>query len=162
MTPMNIFLESHKNFLEKLIKADVEFLIIGGFAVNYYGYNRTTGDLDIWVKPDNVNRDKILSTFDKFGFKREDMQTLHQTNFEKVIVFHIWEKPYRIDFLTQISGVVFNLAYKEKSFVNIQGLDLPMISFEHLILSKMSTNRLRDKADVEELQKIARIKKRKR
>jgi predicted nucleotidyltransferase len=159
---MNIFLESHKNFLEKLIKADVEFLIIGGFAVNYYGYNRTTGDLDIWVKPDNVNRDKILSTFDKFGFKREDMQTLHQTNFEKVIVFHIWEKPYRIDFLTQISGVVFNLAYKEKSFVNIQGLDLPMISFEHLILSKMSTNRLRDKADVEELQKIARIKKRKR
>jgi hypothetical protein len=39
---MNIFLESHKNLLEKLIKADVEFLIIGGYAVNYYGYNRNT------------------------------------------------------------------------------------------------------------------------
>jgi len=53
---MNIFLESHSNLLEKLIKANVEFLIIGGYAVNYYGYNRTTGDLDIWIKPDNFNK----------------------------------------------------------------------------------------------------------
>lgn len=161
MTRMNIFLESHKNLLKKLIKADVEFLIIGGFAVNYYGYNRTTGDLDIWIKPDNANRDKLIKVLEKSGFNFDDLQIIGQTNFEKVFVFHIWEKPYRIDFLTHISGIVFKKAYKAKITVNIQGLDLPIIDFDHLVLSKMTTNRLRDKADVEELQKISRIKKEK-
>ena len=156
---MNIFLESHKNLLEKLIKADVEFVIIGGFAVNYYGYNRTTGDLDIWIKPDNSNREKLIHVLESMDFNKEGIRTLHQTNFEKVFVFHIWDKPFRVDFLTHVSGIDFNKVYQVKEIVNMQGLDLPLIDFDHLVLSKMTTNRLRDKADVEELQKIARIKK---
>jgi predicted nucleotidyltransferase len=158
---MNIFLESHRNLLEKLLKADVEFLIIGGFAVNYYGYNRTTGDLDIWIKPDNTNRDKLIRVLESMDFNKEGIRTLHQTNFEKVFVFHIWDQPFRVDFITHISGIDFNKAYPAKEIVTLQGLDLPMIDFENLVLSKMTTNRLRDKADVEELQKIARLRKRK-
>jgi hypothetical protein len=49
---MNIFLKEHYLLLEKLINARVEFIIVGGYAVNYHGYNRTTGDLDLWIKPD--------------------------------------------------------------------------------------------------------------
>jgi predicted nucleotidyltransferase len=159
---MNIFLESHREILEKLIQSDIEFLIIGGFAVNYYGYNRTTGDLDIWIKPDNVNRDKLIHLLDKMGFAKDDIITLRQSDFEDAIVFHIWEKPYKVDFLTHISGVDFNEAIRVKELAKIQGLDLPMIDFDHLVLSKMTTKRLRDKADVEELQKIAELKKNKR
>ena len=58
---MNIFLKEHYLLLEKLINAGVEFIIIGGYAVNYHGYNRTTGDLDLWIKPDNDNRDILLT-----------------------------------------------------------------------------------------------------
>ena len=156
---MNIFLESHKNLLERLIKLDVEFLIIGGYAVNYYGYNRTTSDLDIWIKPDNFNKKKLIHVLEELGFSEDGLQTLNRSNFENVFVFHIWEKPFRVDFLTHISGIDFKKAFDAKEMVLIQGLELPMIDFEHLVLSKMTTNRLRDKADVEELQKIARIKK---
>jgi predicted nucleotidyltransferase len=156
---MNIFLESHKNLLERLIKANVKFLIIGGYAVNYYGYNRTTGDLDIWIKPDNFNKKKLIHVLAEFGFSKDGLQILNRSNFEDVFVFHIWEKPFRVDFLTHISGIDFEKAFDAKEMVLIQGLELPMIDFEHLVLSKMITNRLRDKADVEELQKIARIKK---
>ncbi len=156
---MNIFLDSHKILLENLIKADVKFIIIGGFAVNYYGYSRTTGDLDLWIKPDNKNRDKLAGVLEKSGFNKKDLKIIRQTNFEQVFVFHIWEKPFQIDFLTRVSGVDFNRADKAKIIVSIQGLDLPMISFEHLILSKMTTNRLRDKADIEELQKISQGKR---
>jgi hypothetical protein len=67
-----------------------------------------------------------------------------------------------VDFLTHISGIEFNKAYSANEIINLQGIDLPFISFDHLVLSKMTTNRLRDKADVEELQKIARMKKRKK
>jgi len=156
---MNIFLESHKNLLERFIKANVKFLIIGGYAVNYYGYNRTTGDLDIWIKPDNFNKKKLIHVLEEIGFSKDGLQTLNRSNFENVFVFHIWEKPFRVDFLTHISGIDFNKAFSVKEMVLIQDLELPMIDFEHLVLSKMTTNRLRDKADVEELQKIARIKK---
>lgn len=156
---MNIFLDSHKILLENLIKADVKFIIIGGFAVNYYGYSRTTGDLDLWIKPDNKNRDKLAGVLEKSGFNRRDLKIIRQTNFEQVFVFHIWEKPFQIDFITRVSGIDFNQADKAKIIVSIQGLDLPMISFEHLILSKMTTNRLRDKADIEELQKISQAKR---
>ena len=156
------FLESHKKLLEKLINADVEFLIIGGFAVNFYGYNRTTGDLDIWIKPDNSNREKLIQVLEVMGFNKEDIRTLHQSDFEKVFVFHIWDKPFRVDFLTHISGIDFKKAYRAKEIINLHGLDLPLIDFDHLVLSKMTTNRLRDKADVEELQKIARMKQRKK
>ena len=155
---MNIFLESHKNLLERLIKANVIFLIIGGYAVNYYGYNRTTGDLDIWIKPDNFNKKKLIHVLEEIGISKDGLQTLNRSNFENVFVFHIWEKPFRVDFLTHISGIDFKKAFDAKEMVLIQGLELPMIDFEHLVLSKMTTNRLRDKADVEELQKIARKK----
>lgn len=48
---MNIFLEEHRKFLFLLIKHHVEFILIGGYAVIIYGYERGTGDMDIWLKP---------------------------------------------------------------------------------------------------------------
>jgi len=82
---MNIFLESHKNLLERLIKANVKFLIIGGYAVNYYGYNRTTGDLDIWIKPDNFNKEKLIHVLEELGFSKDGLQTLkHQLGRDQV------------------------------------------------------------------------------
>ena len=53
---MNIFLEEHQEILKALNKNGVDFLLVGGFAVNYHGYNRTTGDMDLWIKPDNENK----------------------------------------------------------------------------------------------------------
>ena len=59
---MNILIETHKKLLLALIKQNVEFILIGGYAVVYYGYSRATGDIDIWLKPDNHNKSKFLVT----------------------------------------------------------------------------------------------------
>ena len=91
--------------------------------------------MDIWIKPDNSNREKLIQVLEKMDFNKEGIKTLHQSNFEKVFVFHIWDKPFRVDFITH-SGIDFNEAYRAKEIVNIQGLDLPMIDFDHLVLSK--------------------------
>jgi hypothetical protein len=56
---MDIMLEEHKKFLLLLLKHKVEFIVIGGYAVIYYGYERSTSDMDIWLKPTNKNRDKF-------------------------------------------------------------------------------------------------------
>lgn len=48
-------LQRHTDLLRKMLNGGVDFLIIGGYAVNYYGYSRMTEDLDLWLKPDNGN-----------------------------------------------------------------------------------------------------------
>jgi len=68
---MNIFLEKHFDLIKKLLEGNVLFILIGGYAVNFHGYNRTTGDLDLWVKPDNENKTKLIAVLTKMGFNLE-------------------------------------------------------------------------------------------
>ena len=57
-----------KEFLRLLISHQVEFLLIGGHAVGYYGYVRATADMDIWVRSDAGNASRIVSAIRDFGF----------------------------------------------------------------------------------------------
>jgi hypothetical protein len=70
---MNILLEKHKEFLIDLIKGNVHFILIGGYAVIYHGYVRATGDMDIWIKPDNENKEKLLVILENHGISKESI-----------------------------------------------------------------------------------------
>jgi len=50
----------------------VEYLIVGGYAVGIHGYPRYTGDIDIWINPQEENIKKIPAVLDEFGFKSID------------------------------------------------------------------------------------------
>jgi len=156
---MNILLEAHKNFLLLLLKHKVEFILIGGYAVIYYGYERGTADMDIWLKPDNNNREKFAETLKSYGIIEEDIQKVKKLDFTKINAFHIGKKPNKIDFLTKIVGVNFTEADQKKVYFMLSGKQVPVISYHHLITNKMLSVRLKDKADVEELQKIVMYKK---
>jgi len=75
---MIITLEEHKIFLKKLLAANIGFILIGDYAVNYYGYNRPTGDMDVWLNPTNDNRDKLLDLFEAEGYDRNTISTLRK------------------------------------------------------------------------------------
>lgn len=60
---MNIFFKDHQEILNALLQKGVSFILSGCYAVNYYGYNRATSDLDIWLKPDNDNKTLLLTAF---------------------------------------------------------------------------------------------------
>jgi hypothetical protein len=64
---MDIFLDEHKEFLLLLLKHEVEFMLIGGYAVIFHGYERTTGDMDIWLKPSNENKEKFIEVLKSYG-----------------------------------------------------------------------------------------------
>ena len=155
---MNIFDSYSKLVLETLNKNEVEYLVIGGYAVNYYGYNRTTGDIDLWIKPDNTNRDKIINALKKLYVDETSLEVLKSMNFEEHIVFSDGEKPFKIDFITHISGVKFSDAWASKQISEIEGLFIPFINLHHLVISKFNTGRPKDKLDIEELQRIHQIK----
>jgi hypothetical protein len=155
---MNIFLHKHQKLLAELQKENVDFILIGGYAVIYYGYKRTTGDMDIWLKPDNSNKSNLIKVLKKFKFNKKDIAYIETLDFSKPIAFHFWKEPERVDCLTAINGVKYNDAEKKKVIFTIDGLNIPIIHYNHLIISKITSERLKDKADVEELQKMNKRK----
>lgn len=153
---MNIFFEEHIEIIKLLIKYEAEFLLIGGYAVIFHGYKRTTGDMDLWLKPSNENKAKLVSALREAGFEDEDLGVLESLDFTERLVFSIGSEPQKIDFLTKINQVTFEEANENKVTENFENVEIPFINIRELVLSKMNTGRKKDEADVEELQRILR------
>jgi predicted nucleotidyltransferase len=156
---MNLFIEKHQELLKNLLINGVEFIIIGGYSVIFYGYPRSTGDVDIWLKPDNVNKEKLMNVLRAMDFFEADLQYIANLDFTKHVVFSMWDEPEKVDLLTRISMVEFEDADKRKVIADIDSIQVPFIHLDDLVLSKFNTGRLKDKADIEELQKIQNAKK---
>ncbi len=158
---MYIFLDEHKKFLHLLLKHQVEFILIGGYAVIIYGYERGTGDMDIWLKPDNKNKEKFISALREHGIKEKDLNTIHKMDFSETKVLHIGKKPNKIDFLTKVQGLSYDEADKQKKKLKLNDQLVPVIDYHHLIVLKMIAGRPQDKADIDILQKINQFRNKK-
>ena len=106
------------NFEEILIafnKHKVEYIISGGYAVIFHGYGRTMGDINLWIKPENkINKDKIIQSLRNLNVNENTLIQLNSLDFTTPIVFIDGEEPFKIDFMTSISGVDFNEAWGQK------------------------------------------------
>ena len=153
---MNILIQEHKELLLAMLHLNVSFLLIGGYAVNYYGYDRMTGDMDVWLKPDNNNRTNFLKAVSDFGIMDDDIKALSQKDFTIPDVFFFGKPPRRIDFLLlhKIGVITYDEATIHAKHFNLETKQVPIIQYHHLILTKINTGRLKDKADIEELERI--------
>ena len=151
---MNIFYDDHKAILQRLLVNKVDFLLVGGYAVIYHGYDRLTSDLDIWLKPDNGNKMLLIKSLNELHYESEGLKTIESWNFTQPQLFHIGKKPDLTDFMTKISGVDYAKARAQAISAKIDGLDLLFIHLNNLIENKLSTGRFKDLSDVEHLRKI--------
>lgn len=157
---MDIFFEEHRQLLSLLQKHGVAFMLIGGYAVIYYGYERTTGDMDIWLKLGEENKNRLIAALKEFGIEDEDISMLEQLDFSKPLpVFYLGRSPKRIDFVTLISNVKFEDAVENVNYSVLNQISVPVIHYNDLIRSKSNTGRAKDLADVEELERIKKYKK---
>ncbi|MEZ4974704.1 MAG: hypothetical protein R2820_15435 [Cyclobacteriaceae bacterium] len=95
---MNFLIEPHKEILIKLTQRQVQFILIGGYAVNFHGYNRTTGDMDIRLNPNDENKRHFLDYLIADGFDQLSIDHIRQLDFTKHAAFHIGEKPLQVEF----------------------------------------------------------------
>ncbi|MBI5218832.1 MAG: nucleotidyltransferase [Bacteroidia bacterium] len=154
---MNIFIEEHRHLLTLLMKAGVDFILVGGYAVIYHGYVRTTGDMDIWLRPDNSVKENFLPVLHKLGFQKAGISQVAKSDFSQAQSFYYGEPPLRVDFLTKVSGLSFSECYSKAVFLQFGKYKIPVLNFNDLIVNKMLSDRLQDKADVDELQKIMKF-----
>ena len=156
---MDFLYKTHKELLILLVEHKVDFMLIGGYSVIYYGYNRGTGDLDLWLMPNNQNKIKLLKALRIFGIKPLDLNKLEKIDFTETNMFFIGEAPEKIDFLTHVQNVVWDEAIKNVRYLPFKNIQVPVVGYHDLLLMKMASDRLKDKADVEELQKIRKYRK---
>lgn len=155
---MNIFDSYTREVIIALKKEEVKFLVVGGYAVNFHGYHRGTGDIDLWIEPTNANKIKILNALKLLNIEAEIIELINTFDFSKPIVFSDGEIPFKIDFMTYVSHVDFKEAWLQKIDSEIDSIPIAFINLNHLVVSKFNTGRLKDQLDIEELQKIQKYK----
>ena len=141
-----------KDLIDIFAKHKVEYIVVGGFAVIAYGYIRTTQDIDFLIYPSEANSDKMMDALTEFGFGNAGIPKVYfQTEGSAI---HIGVEPNRIDFLTSLQGVSNKELFENAKQIQCDDKIIKIISKENLIKCKKSSSRLKDLADVEELEKI--------
>lgn len=138
-----------KEFLLLLSEHEVEYLLVGGYAVSYHGYPRATVDLDIWVSRTLENALKIVAALKEFGFDVVGLTPELFTEAENIV--RMGEPPLRIEIITSASGVEFSECYHQRIVDEIDGIQVNFINLEKLKRNKAAAGRHKDMDDLENL-----------
>ena len=147
----SLFNPDFQDFIRALNAADVEYLLLGGYAVILYGYDRTTGDMDVWVRPTAANYARLAQAFRRFGMPVFDMTPERFLDPATADVFSFGIAPSSIDILTAPKGVEFEDCHRRRNWIDYEGLPLCLISEEDLLVAKAAAGRQRDLDDIEQL-----------
>lgn len=137
-----------REFVESLAAEQVDYLLVGGYALAAHGHPRYTGDIDFWIGPDPLNIERLLRALQAFGFGSLGLKA---ADFDADSVVQLGQPPRRIDLLTAIDGVQFDACWSRRLVLSIDGLSLNLIALQDFAANKRATGRLKDLADLESL-----------
>ena len=148
------FTEDMKELIEAFENHEVQYVLVGGYAVNFYGYVRSTQDIDFLVMPSLENAQNLMKALSDFGFGGAGIP---QEYFEREgTAVHLGVEPNRIDLLTSLKGITNVTIFENVERVEFGGVLLNMIAYDDLLAAKRHSERPRDLADVDELQRSRR------
>jgi hypothetical protein len=124
-------------------------LLVGGYAVGYYGYPRATADMDIWIETSELNAEKIKNAFLDFQMSPESISKELFLKNDSIIRMGI--PPVQLEVITNASGVDFSECYLRKQVIEIDGIPVNFISLEDLKTNKKAAGRHKDLEDLNHL-----------
>ena len=122
-------------------------MLIGGYAVNAFGYVRNTVDMDVWIASDADNLRRVVDAIRDFGFPDAPDDLLHEPD----AMVRMGVPPLRIEVLRRISGVEFEDCWLRRVTIDDDDLLIPAISLEDLKRNKLASGRKKDLLDLDEL-----------
>ncbi len=142
-----------RDFLRALVEANVEFVVVGAYALSFHGAPRASGDIDIFVRPSTDNAARLWQALLAFGAPVSGLG-ISQADFTKPdLVYQIGLPPRRVDVLTSISGVSFEEAWASRVPATVEGHAIHFIGREMYLRNKLAAGRPKDLADAARLQK---------
>lgn len=142
---MDIFDEEILNFWRALQEHHVQYIMVGGYATNLHGYQRFTGDLDVWINDTLDNRKRLRE-----AFVDSDMGDYPMIEYMQFVPgwtdFHL-NNGIRVDILIEMKGLeayTFEECMEMASIANIDGVNVPFLHLNQLIANKKVINRPKD------------------
>ena len=131
-------------------------MVVGGLAVVVHGYPRFTGNIDIWMKISDDNENKILEVIKDFGMTSLGITKADLLEKDGVIQFGV--RPVRIDIMNDLAGISFDAAFEKKKQLTRADVVINFIGLNDLLISKKVAGRKQDKADIQKLKRINKLK----
>lgn len=148
--------DSFREFLVELNRYNVEYLLIGGFAMGAYGHIRATNDLDVFINANEKNAERMIKACDSYGIPSDSL-ALEMFLVPRMVV--IGEPPIKIEILKKLDAVDFNYAYERAKTITVDEVQIKVVSLDDLILLKKAAVSGRDKSrDSEDLSFLTRLK----
>lgn len=141
--------QDYKELFASLNSQNVNYVIVGAYAMAFHGRPRFTGDIDILVQPNTDNAHRIIRALEEFGFSFPNLTANDFTAPDNVIQLGV--PPVRIDLLTSITGVEWSQIDDHKIPGMYGDIHVWFISREDLIQNKRASGRSKDLADLEAL-----------
>ncbi|WP_420388116.1 nucleotidyltransferase [Roseivirga sp.] len=130
----------------------VKYLVVGGFAVNFHGYNRSTADLDLWVSNEEDNLDRIHRAIETVGFEFDE-DASEELRSDRMVSFS--DSNSVVELMTRLNiseEVGFELAYQSAVSKTVEGVEMKVISFHDLKREKAKSKRYKDLDDLSKLE----------
>ncbi len=140
------------SLLAAFTAARVEFVVVGGLAVIFYGYERVTRDMDIFIRPTEENARTAFSALQQMGVQLDGLEPADLLADDENV--RLGPESDHIDVLPSIGEMSFEQVWSNRVEAEVGGVVVPFISKKDLIANKQQVGRLRDLADVEELEQI--------
>ena len=155
---MDLFDDEIVLFFRCLFKQQVKFIIVGGLAVNYHGFNRSTGDIDVWLDDTKENRSKFVQAVKDYGIDGADL--LMNMPFIAGYTELMLDNGLIIDLMSDMKFFKkenFNECHSQsRKFILLEDIELSILNINHLISEKENSIRIKDIQDAEELKRLYR------
>jgi hypothetical protein len=159
-------MELFKGLFSSLNQATVRYMVAGGIAVNLYGIERATADVDIVLKLEKRNLLKFIKVAKRLGLKPKipvklddfiDPEKRKSWRMDKgMLVFSLYDPKnpfFLIDIFTEIP-FDFDAVYHQRKKMKFENIFIPVVPIKELIAMKEKSDRPQDRADVFHLKKI--------
>ena len=156
---MDIFDEEILTFWKALQNQDVKYIMVGGFATNLHGYQRYTGDMDIWIKDTIENRKQLRKAF--VNCAMGDYPMIEYMQFIPGWTEFRLNNNLILDILIDMKGLEgysFDECLEMASIADIEEVKVPFLHLNQLIANKKIVNRPKDQIDVVALEQIKKLR----
>lgn len=147
--------EDFLHVFDSLNKHDVDHILIGGFAVNFHGHSRYTGDLDIWIRDTLDNRRRLSAALKEiYGYEIPGIETMQFVPGWSTISL---PNGFPLDILVNMKGLeqfTYDECLSEANVFDVEGTIFKVLHYKHLIANKKSAGRPKDLLDIDELTKL--------
>jgi hypothetical protein len=134
----------------------LRYLLVGGYAVNYFGFHRHTDDMDIWIAPTNENKNAFLKTLKCMRYSQDEIMEIENEDFTTYFICSLGIRPDVIDVITILhKNVSFDAAEKGVIKHSIHdNLNVNLIPYEFLKEVKLRSSRQKDLYDIARLEEL--------